>query len=129
MSTLTMYTKTDSVYKTNGDGKSSYPISKNVAATIFILALSAASLSPNINNNISKKTNNHYKFTSKSSNENQNISIENSTKSEIFSLNNLKGGSILKFELNETQKYFDEKMSDTMRDFCDYFAEKMELKA
>ena len=23
----------------------------------------------------------------------------------------------------------DEKMSDTMRDFCDYFAEKMELKA
>ena len=23
----------------------------------------------------------------------------------------------------------DEKMSDTMRDFCDYFAEKMDLKA
>ena len=23
----------------------------------------------------------------------------------------------------------DEKMADTMRDFCDYFAEKMELKA
>jgi hypothetical protein len=23
----------------------------------------------------------------------------------------------------------DEKMADTLRDFCDYFAEKMELKA
>lgn len=107
-----MYTKSDSVYKTNGDGESSYPISKNVAVTFFILALSATSLSPNINNNISKKQNNYFKFASKSNNENNNILIKNNTTSEIFSLNNLKGGNMLKFELNEAQKYFDEKISN-----------------
>ena len=108
MSQIISYSNSVSEYKIiEKNGNSKYPKLKNTAVIVIAIAITSANISINRSNQLN--------ISSKSKNDTLSISNINKSKFETFPNieNSKEEDKMSDFKLNEVQKYFDEKISDT----------------